>query len=181
MARAAPLRRRPMRGGHARRRGKPRLFLSAPLGSWVLFSEAAPRPRPASAPLRPPTPLPLFLSSARSRFLFSALLHGLSLPSFFSSFSSSYRFRPPLLLLSFSFSSSAPVSWHCREKRNTGKEEKNGRKSAGPCSVKNKLFAPGPLDPDQRSGRRRRVSSFAQSKAARRVGRPSPSLGGGAA
>ena len=181
MARAAPLRRRPMRGGHARRRGKPRLFLSAPLGSWVLFSEAAPRPRPASAPLRPPTPLPLFLSSARSRFLFSALLHGLSLPSFFSSFSSSYRFRPPLLLLSFSFSSSAPVSWHCREKRNTGKEEKMEEKAPGPALSKINCSPRGRSIRLKEAAGAGAFRALRKAKPPRRVGRPSPSLGGGAA
>lgn len=128
----------------------------------------------------------LFLSSSLPLFHAQSLsLFGLASRSlsslFFSSFSSSYRFRPPLLLPSFSFSSSAPVSWHCREKRNTGKEEKNGRKSAGPCSVKNKLFAPGPLDPAQRSGRRRAFRALRKAKPPRRVGRPFPSLGGGAA
>lgn len=136
MARAAPLRRRPMRGGHARRRGKtPPFFVCAARLVGFIQRSGAPAPPGfgASASSDASSSLPLFRAQSLSLFgLASRFLSSL----FFSSSSSSYRFRPPLLLPSFSFSSSAPVSWHCREKRNTGKEEKMEEKAPGPALSK---------------------------------------------
>ena len=187
MARAAPLRRRPMRGGHARRRGKPRLFLSAPLGSWVLFSEAAPRPRPASAPLRPPTPLPLFLSSSLPLFRAQSLsLFGLASRSLSSLF-----FFFVFVFLSFPAAASSPLLFLFVERARFLALPRKKKHGKGRKKMEEK--APGPAlskincSPRGRSIRLKEAAgagafrALRKAKPPRRVGRPSPSLGGGAA
>ena len=151
MARAAPFRRRPMRRGHARGRGKPRLFLSAPRGSRAFFREAAPRPRLASALLGARTFLPplrrLPLSSSFPLFLFSRLslsLFGIASRSRFSlCFFLLFLLLLFLLLLvsgrrffSRHFLFVARARFCIAAKKKRGKGRKNGRKSAGASPVK---------------------------------------------
>lgn len=170
-----------MRRGLARRRGKPRLFLSAPSGLGAFFSDAAPKPRPAPAPLRSLKPLlpSLFLSSylPLARFRFSALFHVLSLASsFFFFFSFPAAASPPP---AFSFSPRAPASFIPAKKR--GKERKKGRKKAGrPSLPQNKFFAPGAHDPapKKRPEPARWRSICPKQRPPRRVGALTQALGG---